>query len=517
MSLPKKTILLVEDEAIIAMTEKFALEKYGYSVLHVTTGEKAINTVAQLPEIELILMDIDLGNGIDGTQAAESILESHDIPIVFVSSHSEREVVEKTEKITSYGYVLKNSSITVLDASIKMAFKLFEAHLQVQKRSGELYERTQLLENVLEHFPGTVFWKDTESVYQGCNTGFAQAAGLRNSSEIIGMTDLELPWNASEAPSYRADDSQVMTSMVPKLHIEETQHGSDGQVRCIDTSKIPLFDSDRQIIGVLGVSTDTTEKKQRESHLRKLILAIEQSPVTIMMTDTAGNIEYVNPRFLELTGYSRDEVMGANPRILKSATTPASIYPELWDTIKNGEIWKGVFRNRRKNGSLYIEEALIAPVTDENGKQIAYIAVKEDITERERILGELHESNDRYKQMLDSIPLMIWESGVDGRCSYVNIYQVQFTGRNIENQTGDGWLSNIHPDDREQSIQLSEKAFRDRKPVVVTYRLRRFDGEYIRVLDQGNPRYSSTGQFLGFTGVCMELNQTDPCRSPGCP
>lgn len=516
MTASKKTILLVEDEAIIAMTEKFALEKYGYSVLHVTTGEKAIDAVARIPEIELILMDIDLGDGIDGTQAAEAILGSHDIPIVFVSSHSEREVVEKTEKITSYGYVLKSSSITVLDASIKMAFKLFEAHHQVQKRSSELYERTQLLENILEHFPGTVFWKDTESVYRGCNTGFAQTAGLHDPSDIIGKTDFDLPWNSSEAPACRADDGQVMNSKVPKLHIEETQHLSSGEVRWVDTSKLPLFNSFGKVIGVLGVSTDTSEKKRQESHLRKLILAMEQSPATIVITDTAGNIEYVNPKLLELTGYSRDEVMGENPRIFKSDTTPASMYPELWDTIKSGGIWKGVFRNRRKNGSLYIEEALIAPVTDENGTQIAYIAIKEDITERERILGELHESNERYKQMLDSIPLMIWESSADGRCSYVNVYQMQFTGRSLETQTGDGWLSNIHPDDREQCVRISAEAFAARKPVVATYRLRRFDGAYVRVLDQGNPRYASNGQFLGFTGVCVELNQTDPCLSRSC-
>lgn len=513
MPATKKTILLVEDEAVIAMTEKFALEKYGYSVLHVTTGEKAIEAVEKIPEIELILMDIDLGNGIDGTQTAEAILEGHDIPVVFVSSHSEREVVEKTEKITSYGYVLKSSSITVLDASIKMAFKLFEAHHQVQKRSGELYERTQLLENILEHFPGVVFWKDTESVYQGCNTGFLQAAGLQCSSEIIGKNDYDFPWSSSEASSYRADDSNVMASMTAKLHIEETQHHSNGEIRWYDTSKIPMFNSTGQVIGVLGVATEITEKKRQESHLRKLILAIEQSPATIVITDTAGNIEYVNPKFLELTGYSRAEVLGENPRILKSDTTPAGIYPELWDTIKGGGIWKGVFRNKRKDGTLYIEEALIAPVTDENGKQIAYIAVKEDITERERILQELNDSNERYKQMLDSIPLMIWESGADGRCSYVNIYQMQFTGQNMETQTGEGWLSNIHPDDREQCARISAEAFTNRKPVVVTYRLRRFDGEYIRVLDQRNPRHSSSGQFLGFTGVCVELQQSDPCLS----
>ena len=126
--LVKKRILLVEDEVILAMNEKMQLEKYGYSVRTVTTGEKAVEAVKTSSDIDLILMDINLGTGIDGTQAAELILKDHNIPVVFLSSHTEPEVVEKTEKITSYGYVVKNSSITVLDASIKMALKLFDSN-----------------------------------------------------------------------------------------------------------------------------------------------------------------------------------------------------------------------------------------------------------------------------------------------------------------------------------------------------------------------------------------------------
>lgn len=174
----QKLILLVEDELLIAMVQKKFLEQYGYKVITIDTGEKAIQIlkkdedVAQLvmlpdskkvplenfgykvilantadqavnafkenDSIDLVLMDIDLGKGIDGTQTAEIILKHRDIPIVFLSSHMEPEVVEKTEKITSYGYVVKNSSITVLDASIKMAFKLFDANKKIQI---ELYER----------------------------------------------------------------------------------------------------------------------------------------------------------------------------------------------------------------------------------------------------------------------------------------------------------------------------------------------------------------------------------------
>ncbi len=139
----KKTILLAEDEVLIAMAQKMALEQYGYAIQTVNTGEKAVETAKEGSGIDLILMDIDLGTGIDGTEAAEIILKNHDIPILFVSSHSEREIVERTEKITSCGYVVKDSSITVLDASIKMAFKLFDAKIKEREKEAILHESEQ--------------------------------------------------------------------------------------------------------------------------------------------------------------------------------------------------------------------------------------------------------------------------------------------------------------------------------------------------------------------------------------
>ncbi|MBU0936072.1 MAG: response regulator [Spirochaetes bacterium] len=134
-----KKILLVEDDAIIAHSEKISLGKYGYEVVIANSGEEAVEIINNMTGIQLILMDIDLGRGIDGTEAAALILKTHDLPIVFLSSHTESDVVEKSEKITSYGYVVKNSSITVLDASLKMAFKLFESKKHAEKIAQELH------------------------------------------------------------------------------------------------------------------------------------------------------------------------------------------------------------------------------------------------------------------------------------------------------------------------------------------------------------------------------------------
>ncbi len=141
-----QTILLVEDEAINAMLARKILEKNGYNVIISHNGEKAIDAVKQNPMINLVLMDIDLGTGIDGTEAAVQILKNYDLPLVFLSSHTEPEIVEKTEGITSYGYIVKNSGETVLIASIKMAFRLFDEKKRVKQHEKELETTTTALQ-----------------------------------------------------------------------------------------------------------------------------------------------------------------------------------------------------------------------------------------------------------------------------------------------------------------------------------------------------------------------------------
>ena len=135
----QKTILLVEDDPMIAVLETIKLKKYGYNIIHALNGKKALEVAREASNgIDLILMDINLGEKLDGTDIAKLILSDQDIPLIFLSSHTEREVVEKTENITFYGYVVKDSSITVLDASIKMAFRLHEAYQNLKNKNIEI-------------------------------------------------------------------------------------------------------------------------------------------------------------------------------------------------------------------------------------------------------------------------------------------------------------------------------------------------------------------------------------------
>ena len=137
---------------------------------------------------------------------------------------------------------------------------------------------------------------------------------------------------------------------------------------------------------------EITKRKQAEESIRKLSQAVEQSPVSIVITDVAGRIEFVNARFTEVTGYTSAEALGQNPRILKSGETPADEYGRLWKTIHSGGTWQGEFRNRKKTGELFWEYASIAPLRDTDGTITHYVAVKEDITERKVLENQLRQS-----------------------------------------------------------------------------------------------------------------------------
>ncbi|MGY5871668.1 MAG: PAS domain S-box protein [Candidatus Thorarchaeota archaeon] len=154
----------------------------------------------------------------------------------------------------------------------------------------------------------------------------------------------------------------------------------DGGEIIVRISGVPRRDEEDNVIGTMAVVIDITAEHEKEVELLKLSGAIEASPTSVVITDLQGTIEYVNPKFSELTGYSSEEAVGENPRILKSGRTPDETYVDLWDTLQSGKIWRGRFINRKKNGELYWEDAWISPISEPEGNPTHYVAVKEDIT-----------------------------------------------------------------------------------------------------------------------------------------
>ncbi len=171
----------------------------------------------------------------------------------------------------------------------------------------------------------------------------------------------------------------------------------DGGEIIVRVSGVPRRDEEDNVVGTMAVIIDITAEREQELELQKLSRAIEASPTSVVITDIDGIIEYVNPIFTELTGYTAEEALGKNPRILKSDRTPAKTYDDLWNALTAGKVWYGRFINRKKSGELYWEEAAISPVFDSDGKATHYVAVKEDITRNVIAEEKLHFSNQDLK------------------------------------------------------------------------------------------------------------------------
>jgi PAS domain S-box-containing protein len=287
-SSPKRRILLVEDEAIVALGEQFALEGLGYEVSTAASGEAALRAFEGDPGFDLVLMDIDLGPGMDGPEAAERILGMRELPVVFCSSHTEPEVVEKTERITSYGYIVKGSNYAAYDASIKMALRLFEANRRL--RAGEAREATanKMFQAVLDANPQYICWKDRGSAFLGCNANHAGLFGLPDTASIAGKSDWDLHRGDSAGiQKFIDDDRAVMEADAPRYRIVEKAAYPDGSRRWLETNKVPLHDAEGRVYGIMVAYSDITERKRIEDEL-----AYERALLGALMDGSSDNIYF---------------------------------------------------------------------------------------------------------------------------------------------------------------------------------------------------------------------------------
>jgi len=175
--------------------------------------------------------------------------------------------------------------------------------------------------------------------------------------------------------------------------IELDKPAMDGGIKTTLWEFVCLTDAAGKPNEMQCMGIDISEKRIAEEQVRKLSRAVEQIPLTVVITNLEGNIEYANPYTFHTTGYTQEELLGKNPKVLKSGETTIEEYQHLWGSISHGKEWKGIFHNRKKDGSYYWEQATIGPIMNEDGEITHYIAIKEDITERKRIQDELKDLN----------------------------------------------------------------------------------------------------------------------------
>ncbi|MGZ5052875.1 MAG: PAS domain S-box protein, partial [Methylobacter sp.] len=320
-------------------------------------------------------------------------------------------------------------------------------------------------------------------------------------NEMIGMNVSQ--WEANFDPTECIKIVRQQFSKQTRSLFETSHRRKDGTVINVEVSGFPLELAGKPVL--FNSSRDITERKAAQESLTKLSLAVEQSPNAVIITDLEATIEYVNEAFVKITGYAREEAIGKNPRLLHSDKTPRSTYDDMWTTLKTGQIWKGELFNKRKDGTEYTELVLISPVRQANGKISHFVSVHEDITARKQAESLLMESEKRFRNVADAAPVLIWLANTDKLCFWFNQVWLDFTGRAMEQELGNGWMESVHPDDLQRCYEVYISHFDRHESFRMEYRMRRYDGEYRWISDNGVPRFDVDGSFLGYIGSCTDI------------
>ncbi|HAE23175.1 MAG TPA: hypothetical protein DCG47_12770 [Spirochaetaceae bacterium] len=442
------TVLLVEDEAIIALAEKQMLERNGYSVIIAHSGEKAIEAVNQRQDIGLILMDINLGSGMDGTEAACVILKNHELPLVFLSSHTEREVVDKTEGITSFGYIVKNSGETILMASIKMALKLFNAQLSIKAQGlaiehayADLQVSNEDLQQTVEELNATnaelekskallslgeekyrflvennhdlIYTLSIEGIFLFVSPTWTKMLG-HSVDEVVGKSFI---------PFVHPDDVSSCLAWLKKVvdrgarlenSVYRVRH-RDGSWRWHNSSAVPLQDERGRVIGFEGTARDITEQKRVEDELsdeKQFTEALLESiPGYLYVYDLEGRLIRWNKKHETMTGYTAEE--------LSHMTMDQWFEGE--DAVRVAEAVKRVFETGygevvahlliKGGGKLLIHST--GARLQVAGKTY-FTGVGIDITKRAQVEAALRVSEAKYRTLYEILPLGITITDTQG-------------------------------------------------------------------------------------------------------
>ncbi|MBF2087863.1 MAG: PAS domain S-box protein [Synechococcales cyanobacterium K44_A2020_017] len=372
-----------------------------------------------------------------------------------------------------------------------------------KRYEAALQESQQFLQTILDTVPLSVFWKDRTSNYLGANQRFLQDAALSSVSELVGKTDLDLPWGTTEAEDYRTDDRAVIESGKANLGIIETQYQQDGTIIWLETNKLPLRNLAGDVIGVLGTYQDITERHNTEIALQRQLALIEAAVNGIAILED-GRYLYLNSSHVELFGYqSTQELIGQSWRVLYSPEELERFDQEIWPALYKQMSWQGEVVGTRKDGTTFPEQVSLT-LSEDN----LLICVCEDISDRKQVETALQESQRRYATLAQAVPVAIFRFDLQGQCTYVNERWSDMTGKPIAFAMGDRWLETIHPDDRERSQTASQQWLQSgaAMPFQHEARILRDDGSIVWYYCQIIVETDTNGQPIGYVGTLTDIS-----------
>lgn len=376
-------ILIAEDNAFSRTLLKKTLTKAGYEVSAVDNGNAAWNVLQQDDPPRLALIDWMMP-GLSGIELCRKIREIKSaVPIYLIL------LTAKSDKDD----VLEGFAAGA-DDFIKKPFDSGEllARLQVGRR---LIEQQALMHCLLDSIPDPIYVKDSRGVYLGCNQAYARFVGT-DSALVQDLSASDI-FPEEQAQKTHMEDLRVLANG-ETVESEGWATAADGQQVYHSTVKMPYLESSAGSTGMIGIHRDLTGRMEMEQEMRRLAVAVEQSTESVMITDVEGLILYVNKAFETTCGYTMDEVIGSSPDILRSEVHDDEYFQKLWDTISAGNTWSGQLTNKKKDGNLFTEEAVIYPIRDATGQVVNYVSISRDITHEMAI-----EKHLRQQQKMNAI------------------------------------------------------------------------------------------------------------------
>lgn len=370
--------------------------------------------------------------------------------------------------------------------------------LQESQESLKKAQEIAKLGSWSDDLKGNIIWSDEMYIINGVP---------KNEFELISKNTLNLihPDDQAIVANWISDciSGLITKDLVFRILL------SENNVRYINGKCELLKDKNGNPTFVTGTSQDITERILVEQELRKLSRAVEQSPVSIVITNLDGEIEYANPKASETTGYTYEELIGQNPRVLKSGETTNQEYNTLWETIAMGKNWNGIFHNKRKNGELYWETSTISPIIDSNGVITHYLAVKEDISEKIKTESELVESEKRFRQVTEQSLTLIWEINAEGMFTFVSPIAEAVWGYTSEELVNKIYFFDLHPLDGRKEFKAAALEAFDKKEHFHNFenKIIRKDGIVIWVSTNANPLEDEFGNLIGYRGADLDITE----------
>jgi len=466
-------ILVVDDDPGVLEIFSELLRTQGYEVMEAATGLAGLQMTRD-HRPDLVLLDVRMPD-ISGIEVCRQIKADVTLADVFVVLFS-GEATSTAHKVDGLEigadeYLVKGTDVAEFLTRIRMLVRLRNS--AVALRASEQHYR-----RLIEILPEAVGLVDLQGRLLAINPQGIAMLNCASPEELLARSILDLTPPEDHDRMRRDLTATLKTGSLRNAEYTALRKG--GEAFPVEVNAAVWTSGSDQPAGIVLVVRDMTQRKRAEEQLRKLSRAVEQSPASIVITDPQGNIEHINAKFTEVSGYTLDEVRGKNPRFLKSGQTPAEEYVRLWRTITSGHEWHGDLCNKKKNGELFWEDALISPITDDAGRVTHFLGVKEDITERRRAEATLRDSEERYRSLVNNLNVGVFRTTPDaeGRFLQANPALARIHGYGSVEEFQKVPIVDLYQDPRDREVFLAE-LMRRKKVLDYELHLKRKDGKPI--------------------------------------